>query len=107
MFNLRKRKPPPDLEAALADLVRCGVALAEVVCSSFKRDTPISPAEIDAIERMIVSTLIDDAQRAMLANGMSGTAVGVIMPGLVINFRAAFSPRFRELAQLMTPSGSA
>jgi hypothetical protein len=61
VFNRRKRKAQPDLEAALADLVKSGVTLAEVLCASLQRNTPITPGEIDAIENMIVRTLVDDA----------------------------------------------
>src|SRR6202041_3944956 len=34
----RRRRPQPDLGAALADLVKSGVTLAEVLCGSFQRD---------------------------------------------------------------------
>jgi hypothetical protein len=106
MFK-RERKAQQDLEAALADLVKSGVTLAETLCGAFHRATPITPGEIDAIERMIVRTLVDDAQRAMVASGTPATAVRVVMPGLEAEFRASFSPRFRALAPLMTPTGSA
>jgi len=89
MFNRRRGKAQPDLEAALADFVKSGVTLAEVPCASFHRDTPITPGEIDAIECMIVRTLVDDAHRVMLASGTPATAVRMIMPGLETEFRAA------------------
>ena len=87
--------------------MKSGVTLAEVLCGSFQRDAPITPAEIDAIEGMIVRTLVADAHHAMLASGTPATAVRMIMPGLEREFRGAFSPRFRSLAPLMTPTGSA
>jgi hypothetical protein len=105
MFNRHRRKP--DLEAALADLVKLGVALAETLCGACQRDMPITPDEIVGIENMIVLTLIGNTQRAMVASGTPATAVRVVMPGLEAEFRASFSPRFRALAPLMTPTGSA
>jgi hypothetical protein len=107
MFKRSRRKAQLDLEAALAGLVKSGVTLAEVLCASFQRAAPINAAEIDAIESMIVRTLVDDAHRAMVASGTPEIAAGVVMPWLEAEFVLAFSPRFRALAPLMTPTGSA
>jgi|ERR1700677_766479 hypothetical protein len=107
MFNHGNHKPP-DLEATLADLVRRGVALAELVCSLFRGDAPIAPGEIVAIETLLVETLLGNAGRALVAGGTPEPAVRMVLPALEDEFRAVFCPRFRELARLMTPSsGSA
>jgi hypothetical protein len=100
------RADQPELEAALRELVRYGVRLAEVMCGSFQQNEP-TPAELDAIECTIVRELVDKAHRAMLANGTSEAAWRGVMPCVETVFRGAYRTRFRELAPLMTPTGSA